>query len=51
MLFVLVAEPRIATWLPDMIYRSAPLVPEGERKPDDFGPGAETESYNTEEEE
>jgi TRAP-type mannitol/chloroaromatic compound transport system permease large subunit len=51
MLFVLVAEPRIATWLPDMIYRSAPLVPEGERKADDFGPGAETEGYNSEEEE
>ncbi|MBC8791410.1 MAG: tripartite transporter [Tagaea sp. CACIAM 22H2] len=50
MLFVLVAEPRIATWLPDMIYRSAPLVPEGERKADDFGPGAETEGYNSEEE-
>ena len=50
MLFVLVAQPRLATWLPDVIYRSAPPVPEGERKPDDFGPGKDSESYSTDEE-
>jgi tripartite ATP-independent transporter DctM subunit len=50
MLVILVSQPRLATWLPDMIYRSAPLVPEGERKPDDFAPGSETESYSSEEE-
>jgi hypothetical protein len=50
MLFLLVAEPRLGTWLPDLIYRSAPQLPEGERKPDDFAPGAESESYSSDEE-
>jgi TRAP-type mannitol/chloroaromatic compound transport system permease large subunit len=50
MLFILVAEPRLGTWLPDMIYRSEQPLPEGERKPDDFAPGAESESYNSNEE-
>jgi TRAP-type mannitol/chloroaromatic compound transport system permease large subunit len=50
MLFILVAEPRLATWLPDVIYRSDPVLPEGERKADDFAPGAESESYSADEE-
>jgi TRAP-type mannitol/chloroaromatic compound transport system permease large subunit len=50
MLFILVAEPRLATWLPDVIYRSDPVLPEGERKADDFAPGAESESYSSDEE-
>ena len=50
MLFLLVAEPRLGTWLPDLIYRSAPQLPEGERKPDDFAPGSESESYSSDEE-
>jgi TRAP-type mannitol/chloroaromatic compound transport system permease large subunit len=50
MLFILVAEPRLGTWLPDAIYRSAPPIPEGERKPDDFAPGSESESYSSDEE-
>ncbi|MBM3547455.1 MAG: TRAP transporter large permease subunit [Alphaproteobacteria bacterium] len=46
-LFILYAEPRIGTYLPNLIYRSAPEVPEGERKPDDFTPGAESEGYGS----
>jgi TRAP-type mannitol/chloroaromatic compound transport system permease large subunit len=42
-LFILYAEPRIGTMLPNLIYRSAPAVPEGERQADDFSPGAESE--------
>jgi hypothetical protein len=33
-----------------VIYRSDPVLPEGERKPDDFAPGSESESYSTEDE-
>jgi hypothetical protein len=50
MLFILVAEPRLGTWLPEVIYRSDPILPEGERKADDFAPGAETESYSKDDE-
>lgn len=50
MLFILVAEPRLGTWLPDVIYRSDTVLPEGERKPDDFAPGSESESYSKDEE-
>jgi TRAP-type mannitol/chloroaromatic compound transport system permease large subunit len=51
MLLLLVSEPRMATWLPDMIYRSAVVLPEGERAPDDFAPGAEPDGYNSEDDE
>jgi len=51
MLILLVAEPRLATWLPDVIYRSAVVLPEGERAPDDFAPGAGTDGYNSEDDE
>lgn len=35
-LFILYAEPRFATWLPDLIYRSAPPIEAGDLPKDDF---------------
>jgi TRAP-type mannitol/chloroaromatic compound transport system permease large subunit len=49
MLFILYAEPRLATWLPDLIYRSDLPVAGGEAQKDDFSGADQPSSSYTDE--